>query len=91
MTDESEDRRRRRLLYRCTHRGTKEADLILGGFARAHLADLSTGELSRFESLMEESDPDLMAWVSGQEQPPERCDKALLQRINHFKNGIINS
>ena len=84
MTDDS-DKRRRRLLYRCTHRGTKEADLILGGFARAHLAVMPVDELVRFEALMEESDPDLMAWVAGQEEPPERVDRRLIERINNFK------
>ena len=84
MTDVSEDRRRQRLLYRCTHRGTKEADLILGGFARAHLPTMTADELDRFEALMEESDPDLMAWVGGQETPPDRCDKKFLELIIHF-------
>ncbi len=86
MTDDSDDeRRRRRLMYRCTHRGTKEADLVLGGFAKAHLVDMSAEELARFEALMEESDPDLMAWVGGQEEPPDRVDREFIKRIYNFK------
>jgi antitoxin CptB len=85
MTDDSDERRRRRLMYRCTHRGTREADLIFGGFAKAHLALMPPGELVRFEALMEESDPDLMTWVGGQEPPPERIDRNLIKRIYNFK------
>lgn len=87
MTDDSDERRRRRLMYRSTHRGTKEADLILGGFAKAHLDGMSADELARFERLMEESDPDLMAWVGGQEAPPARVDGEFIKRIYNFSVG----
>ena len=33
----AEDHRRKQLLYRANHRGIKEMDLILGGFATARL------------------------------------------------------
>ena len=85
MTDDSDDRRRRRLLYRSTHRGTREADLILGGFVRAHLADLSSGEFACLERLLEESDPDLMAWI-GRGVPPLEYDIDLFKLIVKFKN-----
>jgi antitoxin CptB len=35
------DDRRKRLLFRCWHRGTREMDLILGRFADAEIATLS--------------------------------------------------
>ncbi len=57
--------RRRRLKFRSWHRGTREADLLLGGFADAHLDRLSDKELSAFEALLEESDPDIYDWVTG--------------------------
>ncbi|HEX3994700.1 MAG TPA: succinate dehydrogenase assembly factor 2, partial [Acetobacteraceae bacterium] len=36
-----DDTRRRRLLYRATHRGTFENDLLIGGFVRDHLDTLT--------------------------------------------------
>jgi antitoxin CptB len=69
--DDSEDRRRR-LLYRSRRRGTKEADILLGGFAAAHLGALSEDDVRQFEALLEESDPDLMRWIGGIEEPPQR-------------------
>ena len=83
--DDSEDRRRRRLLYRSTHRGTREADFILGGFAKAHLAAMSAEEMRWFEGLLEESDPDLMGWIGGTGAPPEQYDTDLFRLIVKFR------
>jgi len=83
--DDSEDRRRRRLLYRSTHRGTREADLILGGFARVHLAAMSAEDMRWFEALLEESDPDLMAWIGGADTPPRQYDTDLFRLIVKFR------
>ena len=40
------DTRRRRLLFRATHRGTYENDLMIGGFVRADLDALDAAELT---------------------------------------------
>lgn len=65
----SEDRLKR-LLYRSIYTGTKELDLVLGGFARAHLANLDAGQLDRFEALVDRDDPAMYQWIIGQEPPP---------------------
>lgn len=62
--------RLRRLKMRAEHRGTKEMDLILGGWAAANLASASPALLDRFEEVLEENDQDLYQWVSGQADPP---------------------
>ena len=59
------DDRRKRLLYRCWHRGTREMDLILGGFADAHIGELSDAAVADLEGLLELPDPDLYAAFSG--------------------------
>ena len=43
--------RRRRLLFRCWHRGTQESDLILGSFAEDSLETLMSDQLGRLEAL----------------------------------------
>ncbi|EKS28184.1 Flavinator of succinate dehydrogenase [Afipia felis] len=53
------DDRRKRLLFRCWHRGTKEMDYIFGRFADAHIAGLSEDEVADFERLIDLPDPDL--------------------------------
>ena len=66
--------RRRRLLFRAEHRGFKEADLVIGGFARDHLAGMSEAQLDEFESLLAVPDQDLYAWIVGREPAPAEID-----------------
>ena len=69
------DLRRRRLIFRARHRGTKEADLMIGGFVSRHVASLSEAELDALEVVLDHPDVDLTDWLSGRrEVPPEnRC------------------
>jgi len=66
----SSEIRRKRLLFRSWHRGTREADLILGRFADEHLAGFDEAQLDRYEALLDRADPDIFAWVSGGTVPP---------------------
>lgn len=79
------DTRRKAILYRANHRGTKEADVMLGGFARAHLAELSDAELDILEALLDELDVEIMDWVIGRKPVPARHDTPLFQKILTFK------
>ncbi|MEL6977711.1 MAG: succinate dehydrogenase assembly factor 2 [Pseudomonadota bacterium] len=74
------DARLRRLRIRCWRRGTKEMDLILGGFFDRRGATLSDAALTEFEALIEEDDDRLYRWACGAEAPPER-HAAMLERI----------
>jgi antitoxin CptB len=76
--------RRKRLLFRCWHRGTREMDLILGRFADAHIGELSESELDELERLGELPDPDLYAMLSGASEMPHDLAQGLLPRIKAF-------
>jgi antitoxin CptB len=78
------DERRRRLLFRAWHRGTREADLILGSFADAHVEALNDADLADFERLMDIPEPDLYAWVTGEAETPGAYDTALFARLREF-------
>lgn len=83
-SSEGLDTRRKRLLYRCWHRGTREMDLLLGRFADAHIATLDESELADLERLIELQDPDLYAAFSEKTPlPPELAD-GIFQRIKVF-------
>jgi antitoxin CptB len=79
------DDRRKRLLFRCWHRGTREMDLILGRFADAEIGSLSDDELSQLEHLIEVPDQDLYAAVSGSAAPPAEYANGLFDRIRSFR------
>ncbi|VIO74071.1 hypothetical protein CI1B_53580 [Bradyrhizobium ivorense] len=79
------DDRRKRLLFRCWHRGTREMDLILGRFADATIADLTDQELAELEHLIEVPDPDLYAALTGDKQLAAEHATALFARIKAFR------
>jgi antitoxin CptB len=78
------DERRRRLLFRAWHRGTREADLIMGRFADAHIATLNDAELDEYEHLLEALETDLLTWVTGMSAVPAEHDTAMFRRVRDF-------
>jgi antitoxin CptB len=79
------DDRRKRLLFRCWHRGTREMDLILGRFADIEIAGLTEGELTQLEHLIEVPDPDLYAALIGDKPLDPEYASALYDRIKAFR------
>jgi len=75
------DIRRRRLLYRATHRGTFENDLMIGGFVRANLCSLSDADLDALEALLEMPDVDLADWLTGRRPVPPESASPMFLRI----------
>jgi antitoxin CptB len=72
--------RLRRLLFRATHRGTYENDLMIGGFVRAHLSSLTDADVDALEELMEVPDTDLADWLTGRRPiPPEAATPMMLR------------
>ena len=68
MTDDL-DIRRRRAVYRASHRGTTVMDWLLGRFAAARVAGMSAAQLSRFEQMLSLADPDLQDWLMDSRRP----------------------
>lgn len=81
------DVRRRRLLYRSWHRGTREMDLIVGRFADSHLANLTDAELDEFERLIDIPDPDLYAALTGARPLPEVEGGVVFARLKAFHDS----
>jgi antitoxin CptB len=59
----------RKLHYRAHHRGTREADAMVGGFFDCHSKAWGDREIEWFERLLEEQDVDIMAWALGTAEP----------------------
>ena len=79
------DIRRKRLLFRSWHRGTREADLILGSFAEANLAAFDDTRLDRYEALLECPDADLFDWITGRAVPPSEYDSDVTRLLLAFR------
>ena len=79
------DDRRRRALYRAWHRGMRETDLILGSFADSEISDLDETELLEFEKILEQTDADILKWVTGEQAAPSAFDSVLFSRIKKYR------
>ena len=86
-SSEGLDPRRRRLLYRSWHRGTREMDLVMGRFADAVLGTLTEVEVDEFERLSDAPDPDLYAWVTGKRPVPSNHNTDVFRRLRAFTIG----
>lgn len=77
--------RRKRLLYQSAHRGTQEADLLIGGFATQYLPTLSAPQLDEFERLLDENDVDLVNWLTGRSAAPDDVQGEVFGLLMNFK------
>jgi antitoxin CptB len=67
---ETPDIRLRRLRMRSWHRGIREMDLVLGGFADGALPGLAPEALDAYEALLVENDHDIYGWIAGRAEAP---------------------
>ena len=89
MTDApSFEQRLARAKFRSWHRGTREADYMIGGFYDRYHAAWGEAELAWFEALLDEDDVDVMAWALGTQAPPVHLAGdllALMQRLDYVE------
>lgn len=75
---------RKRLIFRSWHRGTREIDLLLGKFADAHIPSMEATALAQYDRFLNNSDPDIYNWITGQEPVPPAEDNAAVQLLLAF-------
>ena len=71
----------KRLKWRAHHRGTYEADLLVGGFFDVHHHAWNSRDRALFAELLEEQDVDILAWASGTAEAPERYRGPMLEAL----------
>jgi antitoxin CptB len=76
--------RLKRLRFRAWHRGTKEADLMVGGYFDACGQSWNAAEIDWFEAFLEEQDVDIMAWAMGVVGVPERWQGPMMERLTRL-------
>ena len=77
----SPDPRRRRILFRATHRGTQETDRLVGGYVAPRLMDFTDDELDAIEAMMDLPDVDLADWLMGRLPIPPGPHATLLHAM----------
>ena len=85
------DVRRRRLLFRATHRGTHENDLLVGGFVSARIAGFTEPELEALEAILELPDVALSDWLTGRAPIPPEVKSPMLRRIRDACTSVSST
>ncbi|WP_425404926.1 succinate dehydrogenase assembly factor 2 [Hwanghaeella sp.] len=82
--DNERERRLKRIRFRSWHRGIKEMDILVGGFADKHLADLSDEELDAFETVLTVPDQELYGMLVRDEPHWPNLDEGIMARLSAF-------
>ncbi len=75
------DAERRKLLFRSSHRGIKEMDIIFSKFGETVLPDLPDSDLADYQRILELPDDKLFSWATGREDVPEEVRSPLLDQL----------
>ena len=73
-----------RAKFRAWHRGTREADYMIGGFFDRYHDTWAEYELGWFEALLEEDDVDIMAWALETQPTPVRFEGKLMRKMQEL-------
>jgi antitoxin CptB len=82
--DEALGALRRKIRFRAWHRGTSEADLLLGGFVDPCIDSLTSDGLLMLDRLLEADDPIIDDWIQGRSAAPAEHDNRVLEALRQF-------
>lgn len=72
--------RLKRVQWRC-RRGTRELDVLLGGWLEAHRMSVDEAQFAAFDALLDRQDPELWDWLMGHAEPPRADWRAIVADI----------
>ncbi len=81
------DKRRRKILFRCWHRGIREMDIVMGQFADRNIDKLTEDELDTLEQILEVDDRDLIRWITAEIDTPADFDTPLFRAICAYERN----
>ncbi len=77
----SDEKRRKRIVFRSMHRGIREMDIVIGTYVREHIDAADSAQLDEMERILEIPDQDLLAWLTGARPVPEEQTSTMLEEI----------
>ena len=78
--------RKKRLKFRCWHRGSREADLLLGTFADRYLEDMGPTDVVKLENIVDCDDQVIWDWLTGVAEVP----KGISQKMIHNLQSVLS-
>jgi|TARA_B100000929_G_C15441323_1_gene398096 antitoxin CptB len=72
---------KKKIIYKASHRGSKEMDILLGNFINKYIDLFNENELNLFDSILECDDEDIYQWILGKKDIPENYSNRTLQLL----------
>ena len=76
---------KKQIIYRSTHRGSKEMDLLLGNFVKKYIEELNDVELNDLEKLLFLEDEMLYKWYFEKNEYQEIPKTKVSELLQNFK------
>lgn len=85
----------KKLLYLSNYRGCKEADIIIGNFAKEFIDKFNDDELILYEQMLSLQDPDILDYLMNRSDKLAQINNPLLKKLKEYSNsqesGIVFS
>jgi len=82
--------RKKKILFKCTHRGTKELDILLGNYVSRHINELKSKELDYLDIILSFNDMDLFKILTKKKEINEKMNKHFVKKIIKFNQKFNN-
>ena len=80
--------RKKEILFKCTHRGTKELDILLGNYVSNHINEFKSRELDYLDVILNFNDMDLFKILTKKKKINEKMNKFFVKRIIKFNQNF---
>ena len=78
---------KKKIIFKASHRGSKEMDILLGNFINKYIELFNENELSLFNAILECDDDDIYQWIIGKKEiPNQHSNRGFSLLINNTKN-----
>ena len=81
MFDMVLDTRKKRLKFRCWHRGSREADLLLGTFVDRYLENMGFADVIKLENIVDCDDQVIWDWLTGVAEVPKGISQTMIHNL----------
>tara|TARA_B100001769_G_C22040353_1_gene559119 strand:+ start:338 stop:601 length:264 start_codon:yes stop_codon:yes gene_type:complete len=78
---------KKKIIYKASHRGSKEMDILLGNFINKYVELFNKNELQQFDLILDNDDDDIYQWILGKSDiPNEYQNRVFSLLLNNTQN-----
>ena len=78
---------KKKIIYKATHRGSKEMDILLGNFINKYVELFNKNELQQFDLILDNDDDDIYRWILSKNDIPNKYQNRVFSLLlNNTQN-----